>query len=227
MTIGRDNKSLLLAQAAKNPELQKLVNSVNDLSKDEIYSLTQPKWIKDGLFRIKVEAGYKNKDNGIDGYFIEINNIKVNKPQHFPLLSTNFKGLGRNFTNEFKAEDVIVINKIDAEDFVKYQGGSFNIIKGYYFNEGRNYKIGSVISQLFNERLKLKSEGNPLETVIKLLLNASYGKCCQKAIEHKTKFTHGNAEYLKCLHYHQNNIISITDLRADNHMFKLSKQTTC
>ena len=36
---------------------------------------------------------------------------------------------------------------------------------------------------MFNERIKLKKIGNPLEQVYKLLMNSSYGKLGQKAIQ--------------------------------------------
>ncbi|CAK4900821.1 unnamed protein product, partial [Aphanomyces euteiches] len=39
-----------------------------------------------------------------------------------------------------------------------------------------------VVKELFEERLKLKKEGNPLQEGIKLLLNSAYGKLIQKPI---------------------------------------------
>ena len=41
---------------------------------------------------------------------------------------------------------------------------------------------------LFNERLRLKSEGNPLQNVFKLLMNSSYGKTILKPIDTEIKY---------------------------------------
>lgn len=49
-------------------------------------------------------------------------------------------------------------------------------------------KIQEVMQQLFNARLKYKSEGNPLEGVIKLLLNSVYGKTIQKPTTKKINY---------------------------------------
>lgn len=57
----RDNKTLLLAQAKKNPVLQSLIAA--DLSIEEISKLPQAKWIRDGLIRIKEEVGYANLED--------------------------------------------------------------------------------------------------------------------------------------------------------------------
>ena len=56
----RDQKTLLLSQAAKNPELQKLVDSANDMSLEDISKLNIAKWMRDALTRIKQEAHYKD-----------------------------------------------------------------------------------------------------------------------------------------------------------------------
>jgi DNA polymerase elongation subunit (family B) len=41
---------------------------------------------------------------------------------------------------------------------------------------------------MFQERLKLKKQKNPLQNVFKLILNSSYGKLLQKAIKHNKEF---------------------------------------
>ncbi|MDY6057938.1 MAG: DNA polymerase, partial [Candidatus Onthovivens sp.] len=52
----------------------------------------------------------------------------------------------------------------------------------------KHSKIQDVMQQLFNARLKYKSEGNPLEGVIKLLLNSVYGKTIQKPTTKKINY---------------------------------------
>ena len=52
----------------------------------------------------------------------------------------------------------------------------------------KHSKIQDVMQELFNARLKYKSEGNPLEGVIKLLLNSVYGKTIQKPTTKKINY---------------------------------------
>lgn len=52
----------------------------------------------------------------------------------------------------------------------------------------KHSKIQEVMQELFNARLKYKSEGNPLEGVIKLLLNSVYGKTIQKPTTKKINY---------------------------------------
>jgi hypothetical protein len=62
----------------------------------------------------------------------------------------------------------------------------FDVIDGYYFNEGHNSKINNVISFLYSKRKQLKKEKNPAQLVIKELMNSMYGKTILKPIETET-----------------------------------------
>jgi hypothetical protein len=73
------------------------------------------------------------------------------------------------------------------EDAINFQGLDFEIICGYYYDEGHNNKINQVIQYLFEERAKQKSLGNPIQEVFKLLMNSSYGKCMLKPIGDEIK----------------------------------------
>jgi hypothetical protein len=48
--------------------------------------------------------------------------------------------------------------------------------------------LKEVISFVFNERLKMKEQKNPLQEIYKLIMNSSYGKCLQKAHPEKLVF---------------------------------------
>jgi len=113
-----------------------------------------------------------------DGYFVKIEITKINKHRAFPLSSEVINGV-RTFNNNPK---VLFIDKIALEDLIKYQDIEFNIIQGYYFNEGYNIEIRRCIDHLFKERLKKKNEGNPAQVVYKLLMNSSYGMTLLKPI---------------------------------------------
>ena len=121
-----------------------------------------------------------------DGYFIRIKITKIGKDRQFPLLSKiNDNGV-RIFSNDL-VNEVIFIDKTSLEDAKKFQSIEFEIIDGYFFNEGRNDKINEVIKDLFDLRAKLKKENNPANDVIKLLMNSMYGKTILKPIETDTK----------------------------------------
>jgi hypothetical protein len=109
-----------------------------------------------------------------DGYFIEIKITDVRIYRDFPLMSNTENSI-RNFTNEMVGK-IMFVDRITLEDLIKYHDIDFEIIRGYYYNEGRNNKIGESIEHIFNERLKKKKEKNPAQLVYKLLMNSAYGK---------------------------------------------------
>ena len=72
---------------------------------------------------------------------------------------------------------------IEIEDLVTYGCVSIKdieIVDGYWTTMGFNNKINSVIQDLFDIRNSYKKAKNPLEVVIKLVLNSSYGKSILK-----------------------------------------------
>ncbi len=122
-----------------------------------------------------------------DAYYVEIEVISHTVDREFPLLSVKDKAGIRNFTNDIDGKRFSVDN-IALEDLEEFQGVQYKVIRGYYFNDGCNTEILSTINFMFNERLRLKKEGNSLQNVYKLLMNASYGKLIQKAIKTSKKF---------------------------------------
>jgi hypothetical protein len=125
-----------------------------------------------------------------DGYFIQIKVNKVNKKYPFPLMSyINDDGV-RIFTNN--PPNNLYVCKFDLEDLIKFHKIEFDIIDGYYYDEGRNYDLRNVINFVFNERLKMKKEGNPLQEVYKLIMNSAYGKTLQKSHPEKIEFKNEN-----------------------------------
>jgi len=129
----------------------------------------------------------------VDGYFIEIKILKVNKHYKFPLMSYVNKDGVRTFSNDM-VNKIVYVDKTFLEDLIQLQKIEFEIIRGYYYNEGRNNNLKPVISHIFEERVKQKKLGNPIQNSYKLLMNSSYGKTCQKPIETDTKFISVNKE---------------------------------
>ncbi len=126
-----------------------------------------------------------------DGYFVLINITDSKIKRDFPLLNKlNDKTGVRDFNNNVRGE--MYVDKITLEDLIMFHDIKFNVLQGYYFNEGRNSQIGKTIRFLFNERLKAKAktkkypEGNPIQECYKLLMNSIYGKTCLNPITNKT-----------------------------------------
>lgn len=123
--------------------------------------------------------------NSVDGYFIEILIKKVNIKLNFPLQCVSDDKKTKQFINDLENKKII-IDKIGLEELIKYQNIEFDIIRGYYFNEGYNNKIKECIEFLFNMRVKLKKDKNPAEVIYKLIMNSSYGKTILKPINKDT-----------------------------------------
>ena len=81
--------------------------------------------------------------------------IMIRKHLDFALTSKIDEDGVINFTNNMD-NDIIHVDKTSLEDLIEFQKASFEIIAGYYFNEGRNGAINHVIEYLYNLRLKLK-----------------------------------------------------------------------
>ena len=158
-----------------------------------------------------------------DGYFVQIKVNHVGKSRKFPLMSFVNKDGVRTFTNT--PIDNLYVCKFDLEDLIKFHQIEFEIIDGYYYNEGRNEELKDVIDFVFNERLKLKHQENPLQEIYKLIMNSSYGKTLQKAIAEEIKFVSGrdldntiDKHYNRIIHYE-----GVTKLHNEDDSFKKYK----
>jgi hypothetical protein len=118
-----------------------------------------------------------------DFYIARVRIESIGKKRHFPLQSFYENG-SRNFTNNV-AGRTLIMGKQALEDLINFQDAKCTIIEGCYWNEGFNNKICQTISKMFNARLKYKAEGNPLQNVLKLMMNSSYGKLLMKPIVKK------------------------------------------
>ena len=73
------------------------------------------------------------------------------------------------------------LDKTGLEDAITFQGIDFEVLDGYFFNDGHNTKIKEQIKVIFDRRLKAKKAGNDgLQQAYKLLMNSSYGKRIEK-----------------------------------------------
>jgi DNA polymerase elongation subunit (family B) len=69
---------------------------------------------------------------------------------------------------------------LDLETFYDIE---YDIVRGYYFDDGFNVKIKEFIQKLAELRSKYKKAKNPIQNTIKLLMNSIYGKSIMKPIE--------------------------------------------
>ena len=123
-----------------------------------------------------------------DAFYVEINikriESKNKRPYRFPLVFKMKDGI-KTYCNE--PVEHFYIDKRGLEDLLEFYDVDYEIIRGYYFNEGFNPKICEFIQKLFDLRAKYKKEKNPLQQTIKLLLNSIYGKSILKPIKTEKK----------------------------------------
>ena len=79
------------------------------------------------------------------------------------------------FSNDVVGETVN-IDKTALEDAITFQEIEFEILDGYYFNEGHNNTIKQTIRHLYSMRRDLKKTKNPAQLVRKEIMNNTYGK---------------------------------------------------
>lgn len=148
-----------------------------------------------------------------DGYFIEIVVKTLQTKRAFSLLNSKNDDGVRMFDNELPKRMFVCKQKL--EDLIEFQGITFDIIRGYYYCEGRNYKLREVINYIFEERKRLKAEGNPLQEVYKLIMNGAYGKTLQGAYDEQINFIYGESNLEKYVSKNYNSIDYYTEFGND------------
>ena len=129
-------------------------------------------------------------DRFISGFFVHIEITRVGKHRHFPLIVFNKEFQNTEIESERSANVCcdMYVDHIMLEDLLKFQDCDIKVLRGYYYDGNRDYRIRDIIRNLFELRLKYKKEGNPLQEIIKLLLNSIYGKTILKPINNSIKF---------------------------------------
>ena len=153
-----------------------------------------------------------------DGYFVQIIVKTIKTPRSFSLMSDKNEDDIRVFDNELPKKMYVCKQKL--EDLIEFQGITFDIIDGYYYDEGRNYKLRDVIRFAFNERIKLKAEGNPLQEVYKLIMNGAYGKTLQSAYDEKIIFIYGEQKLQDYVSKNYNSIDNYIEFSDPNDEYK-------
>ena len=125
-----------------------------------------------------------SEEKPISTYIVEIQIININKHLAFPCVVYKDKqtNTNRNDDSEIAIGKTAVVDNITLEDWVKYNGLECKIIRGYKWTGEKSFLSRNVIQNLHLLRCEYKKEKNPLQLVIKLIMNSAYGKCIQKPI---------------------------------------------
>jgi len=199
---------------------------INDFDAVSLYpsAMRRIKGFLKGLPKVITNLDY-DAVKDYDGYFVQIKIKKIGIRRNFALCSyIDVKKGIRNFTNDLIGE-IIYIDKTGLEDLIKFQQVEFEIVKGYYFNDGFNDKINEVIQYIFNKRKQLKKEGNIAELIYKLIMNSAYGKAIQKSHDTDTKIFDNRENFEKYLSKNYNKVKSWIPY-DDGKKFKVSVGST-
>ena len=158
-----------------------------------------------------------------DGYFLKIRVTSVGKKYRFPICRLKDDDGANRWTNDLEGK-TITVDKFTLEDLVRFSKIKYEILQGYYFDEGRNDRVNEVITNLFNMRLKYKKEGNPLQLVIKLVMNAAYGICGLKPIDTDIKYVQDGDKYANFVNNHFNRIKWFNRMNNNEWRFELYKE---
>ena len=155
-----------------------------------------------------------------DGYFVRVKIVKLNKHLDFPLTSKLNEDSGViYFINEMD-NGIIYIDKVGLEELITYHEAEFEIIDGYFYDQGRNDIINHVFEDLYNLRLKLEQYKHPAQIVITLLMNSMYGKTIIKPVETDTIVKDNRDDFEKYISYNYNYIDSVIGVTGKFHTKK-------
>ena len=122
---------------------------------------------------------------------------KVNKHLHFPLIVVKDKRTKTNKNTNDAEGYKMVVDNITLEDFVKYQNVECEIIRGYKWTDEKDFQIRKLIKGLHKYRCEFKKTKNPMQEVVKLIMNSAYGKMIQKPIKDKLVYKKYKSEKKK------------------------------
>ena len=131
-----------------------------------------------------------NKNKPISAYVVEIKITNINKHLAFPCVVYKDKetNTNKNDDGEIAIGKTAVVDNITLEDWIKYNGLECEVLRGYKWIGEKSFLIREVIQNLHLLRCEYKKTHNPLQLVIKLIMNSAYGKMIQKPITTTTEF---------------------------------------
>ena len=125
-----------------------------------------------------------------DEYFVKIRILKVGKKYYNPMTNYLREDGKRIWSNDIEGR-IVYIERVMLEILEEHHEIEWECFGGLMFIGGYNTKIKDLVKRLYELRLKYKAQNNPLELVIKLLLNNLYGTSIIRDNEEKTKWVCG------------------------------------
>lgn len=137
-----------------------------------------------------------NKNKPISTYVVEIQITNINKHLAFPCIVYKDKttNTNKNDDGEIAIGKTAVVDNITLEDWIKYNGLECEVLRGYKWTGEKSFLIRDIIQNLHLLRCEYKKTKNPLQLVIKLIMNSAYGKMIQKPITTTTEFKREHAK---------------------------------
>lgn len=136
------------------------------------------------------------KQKPISTYVVEILITNINKHLAFPCVVYKDKSTNTNKNDD--GENAIgktaVVDNITLEDWIKYNGLECEVLRGYKWTGEKSFLIRDIIQNLHLLRCEYKKTKNPLQLVIKLIMNSAYGKMIQKPITTSIVFKRHNTK---------------------------------
>jgi hypothetical protein len=201
----------------------RIKKNINDFDAVSLYpsAMNRMKGFLKGKPKVIENLNYNWLSNQ-DGYFVDIKINKIGIKRKFPLMSeVNDEGI-RIFKNDMEGH-IIRVDKISLEDLIQFHKIEFEIIRGYYFNEGFNDAINKTIKFLFEERVRYKKEKNNIQEVFKLIMNSGYGKTIMKEVETDTVFKHTKKDYDTYIERNYNCIKTSLEINSKNFIIEKYK----
>jgi hypothetical protein len=160
--------------------------------------------------------------DNVDGYFLEIKISNVEKNWAIPIARLKDSEGGNRWTNELEGE-TIVVDRFALEDLLLHCKIEYEINKGYYYDNGRNTRVNQTIQKMYDNRRRYKKEGNPMQLVLKLMMNAAYGKTGLKAVDTDVAYIGAN-EKPNYIHNHFNRIREYVEMPNGETRFECYKE---
>lgn len=121
-----------------------------------------------------------------DNYVCRIRVLSVKKRQQMAMLChRDREGIIRYSDTVFG--EVCYCDRTQLEDWIRFQGITYEFIDGVYWDEGGNTRAGVICQELYTYRCEIKKNDEALSNVIKLILNSTYGKMIEKPHEEEVK----------------------------------------
>ncbi len=143
-------------------------------------------------------------------YAVEIRITKVHKHYAFPLIVYKDEN-DLNVNRDTKVPVTTVVNDIELEDLINFQQIEFEIIRGYYWDGAKDYRIQDFIKMIFEKRLEYKAQSNPLQELFKLIMNSCYGKTIQKPVKYDLRIIDGEPGDITYDDYYRKHYYSIVE----------------